>query len=84
MSAAHIPPPVYYMELNGKELTAIELLDGGQAGSYCVASVGVPQHYPVPIPPELLVTGNNRLVVYPGEQSYVMYDYIALQEVRSP
>jgi len=80
MSAAHIPPPIYHVQLNDQELAVIELSDGGQAGSYCVASVGVPQNYRVSISPESLVVGVNRLVIYPKEQSYVMYDYLALQE----
>ncbi len=80
MSALHIPPSLYYVGLNGKELANFRLSEGGQAGSYCVASVGVPQHYKIIIQPESFIKGINNLVLYPDEQSYVMYDYIALQK----
>ncbi|UCH33411.1 MAG: hypothetical protein JSV65_12620 [Armatimonadota bacterium] len=80
MSAAHISPPVYRVELNGRKLASLQLADGGQAGTYCVADVGVPQHYRIRVPRQALVAGSNVLVVYPEKNSYVMYDYIALRE----
>ena len=74
----------YRIQLNGKLLASIEIVDGGHAGTYCVAPVGVPQHYRFRVPRHRLKNGPNELVLCPsGEgQAYVMYDYIALQEPR--